>query len=352
MIGYDDDDFDLDEEPKKEKKKTSFFGRTPKFAFNGVGIFVLVVIAIFFAKSTFYTVAPSEKAVLKRFGKVITVVGSGPHFKLPYPIDTVTTARVTEVHRISIGYVEKSARSADSAQREFSTGPYVSNEPLMLTGDENIVSIDFIVQYQIDDIVQYLYNLQSVTDTIRLASEASIREIAGKAKIDDLLTIGKEQVQDETRQLIQSILESYGAGVRIVAVELQDIEPPSEVMSAFRDVASAREDRNRYINEAEAYANQKMPMARAEAATILLEAESYKAVVINRAEGDASRFKQVYESYKRTPDITRRRMYLEAMANIVNTSEIFVIDEKAGNLNIFTGLLGELAEESAKGAGK
>ncbi|MDR2401336.1 MAG: FtsH protease activity modulator HflK [Deferribacteraceae bacterium] len=350
MIGYNDDfDSDLEaEKPKKrEKKVNNYFNGLPKLAFSKAGIVVLVIILIILGKSTFYIVAPSEQAVLKRFGKIVTVVGSGPHFKLPYPIDTVTFAKVTEVHRLSIGYIEKQPKYNATLERSAEV-EYISNEPLMLTGDENIVSIDFIVQYQIKDIVQYLYNLQGVTDTIQLAGEASIREIAGKAKIDDLLTIGKEQVQDETRQLIQSILDEYKAGVQIVAVELQDIEPPSEVMNAFRDVASAREDRNRYINEAEAYANQKIPMARAQAATILLEAESYKAVVLSRAEGEASRFTQVYDSYRRTPDITRRRMYLEAMANIVTTSEIFVVDEKSGNLNLFTGLMGELATEAGK----
>ncbi|MDR2105324.1 MAG: FtsH protease activity modulator HflK [Deferribacteraceae bacterium] len=338
MIGY-DDDLDIDEEKPKNSKKhkvKKVWGSSPKFAFSGVGIAALIIVLIFVGKSTFYIVAPTEQAVLKRFGKIITVVGSGPHFKLPYPIDTVTFAKVTEVHRLSIGYVEEEPRY----NSPFAAADYISNEPLMLTGDENIVSIDFIIQYRIKDIVQYLYNLQGVTTTIQLAGEASIREIAGKAKIDDLLTIGKEQVQEETRQLIQSILDNYKAGVQIVAVELQDIEPPSEVMNAFRDVASAREDRNRYVNEAEAYANQKMPMARAQAATILLEAESYSAVVLSRAEGDASRFTQIYDSYKRTPDITRRRMYLEALANIVNTSEIIVIDDKSGKVNLFTGLTG------------
>jgi membrane protease subunit HflK len=348
MIGYDNDDFDPDEiKPKKEKKKKVSSGEiSPKFATGILGLVVAVAVLIFFAKTSFYIVAPSEQAVLKRFGKITAVVNPGPHFKLPYPIDTVAFAKVTEIHRMSVGHVEENKISYSSGM-ERAISQYVSNEPLMLTGDENIVSIDFIVQYQIKDIVEYLYNLQGVTDTIRLASEASIREIAGKANIDDLLTIGKEQVQEETRQLIQNILDNYKAGVRIVAVELQDVAPPSEVMSAFQDVASAREDKNRYINEAEAYANQKMPMARAQAATILLEAESYSAVVLNRAEGDASRFTQVYDSYRRTPDITRRRMYLEAMTNIVNTSEIFVIDEKAGNLNLFTGLPVELNKTEA-----
>jgi membrane protease subunit HflK len=291
-----------------------------------IGIILVAVLIV--GKTCFYIVAPAEQAVIKRFGQVIAVTGAGPHFKLPFPIETAAFAKVTEVHRMAIGYLESGYENRDG---------FRSADPLMLTGDENIVSIDFIIQYQINDIVDFLFNLQDVENTIRLASEASIREIAGKAAIDDLLTIGKEQVQEETKTLIQSILDDYKAGVQIVAVELQDIEPPANVMSAFQDVASAREDKNKFINEAEAYANQKIPMARAEAATIMLEAESYKARVLANAIGEASRFSQVYESYKKTPDITRRRMYLEAMVNIMQKSEIVVVDDSIKAVNLFSG---------------
>lgn len=303
----------------------------PKAPWKLVLIVFVILVAAFIGKTCFYIVAPAEQAVIKRFGQVVGIADAGPHFKLPYPLETVTKAKVTEVHRMAVGYREKGGRIQ-----------VMDNESLMLTGDENIVSIDFIVQYQISNVVDYLFNVSGVDTTIMLASQASIREIAGKNTIDNLLTTGKEVVQEETKQLIQEILNSYGAGVHILAVELQDIEPPAEVMSAFQDVASAREDKNKYINEAEAYSNQKTPMARAEAATIMLEAESYSAKVMATAEGEATRFKQVYDSYKKSPDITRRRMYLEALTNLTNNSEILVVDENVNNMNLFTGFSNEM----------
>ena len=309
----------------------------------------LVVLAILVGKTCFYIVSPSEEAVVKRFGRVVDVTGPGPHFKFPYPIETVTKAKVTEIHQMELGYREfhnntrqgfesftlRTEKNEQAGKREFRS---VESESLMLTGDENIISIDLVVQYQIKDIVEYLFNLQDVTMSIKLAAEASIREVAGKANIDDLLTTGKEQVQDDTRQLLQEILDNYNAGIRIVAVELQDIEPPAPVMAAFQDVASAREDKNKFINEAQAYENQRIPLARGQAETIRLEAEGYRATALGKARGEAARFTQVYESYRKAPNVTRRRMYLEAMANIVSNSEVIVVDDSVKGLNLFTGV--------------
>ncbi len=317
--GYKDDD--------KGFSVGKILNRTFNFTVKSVLLIGVIILIALAGKTCFYIVSPSEEAVVKRFGKVVDVTGSGPHFKLPYPLETVTKAKVTEIHQMEIGYRDQSGLSKS-----------IDNESLMLTGDENIISIDLVVQYQIKDIVEYLFNLQDVDMTIQLAAEATIREVAGKANIDDLLTTGKEQVQEDTRQLLQEILDNYGAGVRIVAVELQDIEPPAPVMGAFQDVASAREDKNKFINEAQAYANQQIPMARAQAATVLLEAESYKATVLGRAEGEAARFAQVYESYRKSSDITRRRMYLEAMTNIIANSEVIVVDDSVNALNLFSGM--------------
>ncbi|MDR0454394.1 MAG: FtsH protease activity modulator HflK [Deferribacteraceae bacterium] len=300
---------------------------TFNFTVKSVLLIGVIIIAVIMGKTCFYIVSPSEEAVIKRFGKVIDVTAPGPHFKLPNPIETVNKAKVTEIHQMEIGY-----RSQSGIEK------VVENESLMLTGDENIISIDLVVQYQIKDIVEYLFILQDVEMTIQLAAEATIREVAGKANIDDILTTGKEQVQEDTKQLLQEILDNYRAGVRIVAVELQDIEPPAPVMGAFQDVASAREDKNKFINEAQAYENQKIPMARAQAATVLLEAESYKATVLGRAEGEAERFMQVYESYRKAPDVTRKRMYLEAVTSIIANSEVIVVDDSVKNLNLFSGM--------------
>ena len=301
--------------------------RTLNFTVKSVLLIGVLILALLVGKTCFYIVLPSEEAVVKRFGKVTGVTAPGPHFKLPYPIETVTKAKVTEIHQMEIGYRELSGESES-----------VDNESLMLTGDENIISIDFVVQYQIKEIVEYLFNLQDVEITIQLAAEATIREVAGNANIDDLLTTGKEQVQEDTKQLLQNILDYYKAGIRIVAVELQDIEPPAPVMGAFQDVASAREDKNKFINEAQAYENQQIPMARAQAATILLEAEGYKATVLGKAEGEAARFTQVFESYRGAPDVTRKRMYLEAMGNIIKNSEVIVVDDSVNAINLFSGM--------------
>jgi membrane protease subunit HflK len=335
--GYDDEN--LDPTPKAPKPKRprksgnpldkldDFFNKMFKFSFKTVGMIALVIVLLILGKTCIFQVSSAEQAVIKRFGAVVGTRGAGLQFKLPYPIETASIANVKEVLRMEIGYRETNGRSTS-----------VSEESLMLTSDENIVSIDLIVQYQIKDIEAYLFNLDDVEATLQLATEASIREVAGKSLIDDLLTTGKEVAQEETRTLLQEILDKYNAGVRIVAVELQDIEPPAQVTAAFQDVASAREDKNKYINEAQAYENQKIPMARAQAATIVLEAESYRAAVLSRAEGEAEQFRQIYESYRQTKDITRRRMYLEAMANVINNSEILVVDESIENLNLFTDM--------------
>ena len=322
---------------------------TLNITIKGVLIIVLIVLALIAVKTSFYIVSPSEEAVVKRFGRVTDVTGPGPHFKFPNPIETVNKAKVTEIHQIELGYREYdtenqsnfdlfTSRTAKNRQTGERAVRSVDSESLMLTGDENIISIDFVVQYQIKDIVEYLFNLQDVTMAIKLAAEASIREVAGKAHIDDLLTTGKEQVQEDTRQLLQEILDSYKSGVRIVAVELQDIEPPAPVMGAFQDVASAREDKNKFINEAQAYENQRIPLARGQAETIRLEAEAYKATVLGKALGETARFTQVYNSYRRAPDVTRRRMYLEAMTHIITSSEVIVIDDSVKGLNLFSGM--------------
>ncbi|MDR2884275.1 MAG: FtsH protease activity modulator HflK, partial [Deferribacteraceae bacterium] len=285
MSGYADND--SKDFPFKEPLK-----RIASFTTKTTIVLVIMVGLALVGYTCFYIVSPSEQGVIKRFGEVTRVAEAGPHFKLPFPIETVSKAKVTEIHRMEIGYRGAGASALN-----------VPNESHMLTGDENIISIDLIVQYQIKDVVQYLFSLQDVESTIRLATEASIREIAGKVNIDDLLTTGKESVQDETRMLLQEILNNYSAGVQVLAVELQDIAPPAEVMGAFQDVASAREDKNKFINEAQAYENQKIPMARAQAATVVMEAESYKAITLGKAEGEASRFQQVYESYRKAPDV-------------------------------------------------
>jgi len=304
--------------------------KLPKFNMDikgpGAGIITIVIIVAWLASGLFI-VKPTEQAVVKRFGKVVKVVGSGPNYHIPYPIETVDKAEVTKVHRLEIGF--RTTRAGVKT---------LPQEALMLTGDENIVSIDLSVQYKITNISDYLYNVHDVEGTIMDVAESSIREVAGREKIDDILTVGKNRIQIETQKEIQGILDRYGAGIRITAVQLQDVEPPQEVVNAFKDVASAREDKNRYINEAEAYQNEVIPRARAEAETMLQEAEGYQQNKVARALGETNRFEAVLKSYKAAPNVTKKRLYLETMETILSKGDMKIFDSNIKSLTPIMGL--------------
>lgn len=302
------------------------------------GIYIVVAIILFIWILTgIFIVDADEKAVVKRFGKVVNEVGPGPHYHLPFPIETIDRAKVTKVHRIEIGY--------RSDRYDRTRG--VLKESLMLTGDENIVSIDFIVQYRIRDIKYYLYNVVNVEKAIKSVAEATIREVAGKEKIDDILTVGKGRIQAEVMTSLQEILDSYNSGVYIVAVQLQDISPPEEVDAAFKDVASAREDRNRFINEAEAYRNEIIPKARAKAASMVFQAEAYSSEQVEKAKGDSNKFLQILEEYKNAPNITKRRLYLENVGNFLSKSKNYIFDANIDQVSPFIGL-DKINKEGAK----
>ncbi len=288
---------------------------------------IIVIILAGWATTGFYIVKADEQAVVKRFGKVVSVAGPGPHFHLPYPIETVDKAEVTKIHRIEIGF--RPTRDGSAVD--------VKGEAHMLTGDENIVSVKLIVQYQIKDIVEYLYNVRNVPATIKNAAQSAIREVAGKEEIDEFLTTGKNRIQQETLDILQEMMDNYKAGIRIVAVQLLDVSPPQEVVEAFKDVASAREDKNRFINEAEAYANEIIPKARGEAETMIQQAEAYKTQKIEQATGDAARFEQILSAYKKSSNITKKRMYIEAMEKTLGKANVRVFDSNIKNVNPFIG---------------
>lgn len=291
-------------------------------------VIILIVLLCIWLLTGFYIVKPNEQAVVMRFGKIVKVVGAGPHYHLPFPIERIDKAEVTKIHRIEIGF--RTARDGT-----FKTVP---KEALMLTGDENIVSIELIVQYKIYDIIDYLYNVLNVEKVIKDAAESAIREVAGKEKIDDILTIGKSRIQNETRDILQHILNFYKSGIDIIAVQLQDIEPPEAVIASFKDVASAKEDKNRYINEAEAYRNEIIPKARADAASMILDAEAYQIEKFQRSQGETARFLNIYESYKKAPDVTKKRLYLERMAEIFKNNKVYIFDKNIKNINPFMGI--------------
>ncbi len=299
--------------------------RFPNFNLNLPILYVIVAAVVLIWLATgIYIVGPSEQGVVLRFGRYVRTTDPGPHYHLPYPIEQVFTPKVTEVKRVEIGF-----RTIDPGPPARYTN--VPSESLMLTGDENIIDLDVIVQYLITDAKKFLFHVSDLPDTIKKASEAAIREVIGKRHIDEALTTGKIVIQDEVKTLIQQILNDYDAGVQIVAVQLQDVQPPQQVIDAFKDVASAREDKERMIREAEGYQNAILPETRGKVEEILRKAEAYQAQKVRRAAGDVQRFLQVWKEYAKAPDITQKRLYIETMEEILPEMEKFILDGRPEN---------------------
>ena len=289
-----------------------------------LGIFPIFGIALIFWLFTgVYTVGPDEVGVVQRFGKYDRTVQSGLNYHMPFPIETVKTPKVTEVKRIEVGF-------RTVGKNQYRT---VERESLMLTGDENIVDAELIVQYKIKEPINYLFNFVGPELTMREAAEASLRTVVGRHNIDEALTSGKLMIQEETKELLQSILDKYETGAQVVAVQLQDVSPPKQVIDAFKDVASAKEDKNRMINEAEGYRNDIIPKARGEAQAMIREAEGFREARIARAEGDVAKFKAILKEYSKAKDVTRERLYLEAMEEILPGIEKYIVPNgEDGNL--------------------
>lgn len=266
--------------------------------------------------SGIYLVQPDEVGVVKRFGAYNRTTDPGPHYRLPFPFESVLTPQVTKIQRVEVGYRGSSTVGLGPQVRQ------VPEESLMLTGDENIVDVQFTVQFLIDNAQDYLFNVANQDKTVKDAAEAAMREVIGYNKIDAALTDDKLTIQNDTRELLQRILDSYTSGIRVVAVQLQDVHPPRQVIDAFKDVASAKEDKSRFINEAEAYENDLIPRTRGEAASILNQAQAYKESKILQAKGDSDRFLFVLEEYRKAKDITKKRIYLETMEEIMSRPEV------------------------------
>ena len=298
---------------------------------------VLIGILVIWLLTGIYVVGPDEVGVVRTFGEFTRVTQSGLNWKFPSPIETANTPKVTEVKRIEFGF------------RSLKNGQYrtVEKESLMLTGDENIVDAEMIVQYKIKDPVKYLFNIVEPELTVREAAEASLRTVVGRNKIDETLTTGKFTIQEETKEQVQSILDKYESGIHIVAVQLQDVSPPKEVIGAFKDVASAKEDKNRMINQAEGYRNDVIPKARGEAEAMIRDAEGFKESRIKRAEGDATKFTTILKEYKKAKSITEKRLYLETMEKVLpGIDKIIVPDKESGNmLNLLNLNLNQVKEE-------
>ncbi len=292
---------------------------------GGRGILLLIVaaIALWFA-SGFYRVQPDEQGVVLRFGKWVRTTPPGLNYHLPAPIETVFTPAVTRINRIEIGY-----RSGGDYRGTSNRG--VPEESLMLTGDQNIVDVNYSVFWRIKDAGKYLFNIRNPEATVKIAAESVMREVIGQTPIQAAFTEGRQKIEERTLEKLQKLLDSYGAGIEIRRVQLQKVDPPSQVIDAFIDVQRARQDQERLKNEAEAYRNDILPRARGDAQKILQDAEAYKEAVVNRSQGDASRFLNVLAAYDTSKEVTQQRLYLETLEEVFQGMHKVIIDEKGGS---------------------
>lgn len=290
----------------------------------GPVIFLLAAVAVavvaFFAFT--FRVNPDELGVVMRFGKVERQEPPGLHFRLPYPIEEVRLPKVTSQNIIEIGM-----RTNPSGRGGVTD---IKAESLMLTGDENIVDVDFVVYWRIKDAQQYLFNIQKPNDTVKEVAESVMREVVGQSNIAPILTEARQKTEQSVQKLMQDVLDQYGSGIRIDQVQLQKVDPPDQVIDAFRDVQAARADKERLQNEAFSYANKIIPEAKGEADRILQGAKGYQQQTVAEATGQTARFLKVYEEYKKAPDVTRKRLYLETMERVLGGAEKIIIDGKAG----------------------
>lgn len=281
---------------------------------------VIAVVVLLWLGSGFYTVDASQRAVVLRFGKFKEITGEGLQWRLPYPFETHELVNVSQVRTVEVGY-RGNERAKDL------------REALMLTDDENIINIQFAVQYTVNDPAAFVFNNRDPEDSVKQAAETAMREIVGKSQMDFVLYQGREEVAKRAADLIQQILDRYQTGIQISKVTLQNAQPPEQVQAAFNDAVKAGQDRERLKNEGEAYANDVIPRARGTAARLLEEANGYAGRVVATAQGDASRFKDIYAEYSKAPEVTRNRMYLDTMQQIFsNTSKVLVDAKGSGNL--------------------
>ena len=288
-----------------------------------ITLFIIGAIAVW-ALSGFYRVDADEQGVVLRFGKYTNMTQPGLNYHLPFPIESVVTPKVSRVNRIDVGF-----RSSTEVGRAAIAD--IKEESAMLTGDENIVDINYSVFWVIKDASKYLFNVQDPIGTIKVVAETAMREVIARKKIQVILTQGRAEIENEVQKIMQQILDSYGSGVDITQVQAQKSDPPTQVIDSFRDVQAAKADKERAQNEAEAYANDVIPRARGEAAKITQEAEGYKREVVAQAEGEASRFIAIYNEYAKAKTVTQERMYLETMEKVLSGVNKIIIDKQSGS---------------------
>jgi len=288
---------------------------------RGVMLGIAALILLWLATG-FYRVEPEQEGVVLRFGEFVRTSGPGLHYHLPAPIETVERPAVTRINRIDIGFVGGGDGRNVNIQRD------IPEESLMLTGDENIIDIDVTVLWRIANAQDYLFNIRQPEETVQVVAESAMREIMGRTDIQPALTEARQQIEQQTRELMQTVLNGYGAGISIEQVQLQKVDPPQPVVDAFNDVLRARQDQQRLRNEAEAYRNDILPRARGQAEQTIQEAQAYREQIVAQANGDAQRFLSVLSSYTRAPEVTAQRFYLETMESVFRGTDKILIDSE------------------------
>jgi membrane protease subunit HflK len=309
----------------------------PRIPGNGI-LWLIVILVLLWCASGFYTVDAGNRGVVTRFGKYTQTTNPGLNWHLPYPIESAEVIPFSQVQFITIGY------RGDISNR-------IDREATMLTDDENIIDILFAVQYNVKNAYDYVFNNRDTNTIVSFVAETAIREVVGKNTMDDALYVNRQQIASDTQTLMQKMLDAYKTGVQVQQVTLQSIQPPDRVQAAFADAVKAGQDADRMRNEGEAYANKVVPEAKGVAARLLAEANGYQAAVVQRATGDASRFTQLYAQYKKAPEVTRNRLYIDAMQQVFQNTTKVIVDEKGGN-NLLYLPLDKLIEQtrSAQGA--
>jgi modulator of FtsH protease HflK len=298
------------------------------FNFKGSPMFTLLAIAVvvIFLWTTWFTVQPEETAIVQRFGEVVRTAGPGLHFKAPLGIETVRTVPTARVLKEEFGYRTLAAISGQRTQYAANNKAF-KNESLMLTGDLNVIDVQWILQYRIEDPILFLFNVRDTPKTVRDITESVMRRVVGNRLGSDVLTVARVEVSSEAKEEIQKILSQYKTGVRLVTVELQDVTPPDTVKPAFNEVNEARQDKERTINQAQEQANREIPKAGGEAAQSISQAEGYALERTNRAQGEANRFLAILADYEGAPEVTRRRMYLESLSGfLVGLKDLYIVD--------------------------
>ena len=324
------------------KGQDRFKGALPGGNWGARGIIlVFLVLVVAWLASGFYRVGPDEQGVVLRFGEYTGSTSPGLRYHLPSPIENALTPKVTRVNRVEVGFQSSGDFGRSSALRN------LPEESLMLTGDENIVDINFTVLWQISHAGNFLFNIQRPENTVKAVAESVMREVVGRSQINDVLTDGRNIVERDTLVLMQKTLDEYGAGIVITQVKLAKADPPAAVIDSFRDVQAARADEERLVNEAQAYSNDILPRARGEAAQILQQAQGYKQQTVAQAEGEVSRYLAIQKEYNLAPDVTRKRLYLETMEVVLQGTTKILIDNEGGSQGVLPYLpLPELQKQN------